>query len=490
MTKEKLTDIQILGVDVSFEPVSFRAPLKFGGRVVDHTYLINAVVTVESRSGNRCQGFGSMPVGNVWGWPSAAVDPPDSEKAMMAYAEKFGELFESYPDFGHPLEIQYQVGAEFHHQAQKVSEQLGLDEPMPELAQLVSVSPIDAALHDAYGRLHKASSFNLLSAEFCNRDLAYYLDDQFAGEYLDQYTSREPVPSLPLYHLVGALDPLTDGDVTDRPADGLPVTLAEWIAADGLTHLKIKLAGDHLDWDVDRVLAVEKLTAVAQSPRGCTEWFYSCDFNEKCESAEYVIEFLNRVKSGAAAAYDRIQYIEQPTSRDLEAASAAKMHEVAKLKPVVIDEALVDYESLLKCRELGYSGVALKACKGQSESLLAAAAAQKFGMFLCVQDLTCPGASFLHSCSLAARIPGIAAIEGNARQYCPGPNNKWAKRYPALFSIKDGSVGTGKLSEHGLGFHSSEWTSGIGALSNEDLVSSFETTERLTPTRKTVRDES
>ena len=49
MTKEKLTDIQILGVDVSFEPVSFRAPLKFGGRVVDHTYLINAVVTVEGR---------------------------------------------------------------------------------------------------------------------------------------------------------------------------------------------------------------------------------------------------------------------------------------------------------------------------------------------------------------------------------------------------------------------------------------------------------
>ncbi|MEO2019508.1 MAG: enolase C-terminal domain-like protein [Fuerstiella sp.] len=488
MSKEKSTDIQILGVDVSFEHVSFRAPLKFGGRVVDHTYLINAVVTVETRNGNRCQGFGSMPVGNVWGWPSATVEPPDSEKAMMDYAEKFGELFESYPDFGHPLEIQYQVGAEFHHQAQKVSDRLGLDEPMPELAQLVSTSPIDAALHDAYGRVHKASSFNLLSAEFCNQDLAYYLDDQFAGEYLDQYTSREPVPSLPLYHLVGALDPLTEADVTDRPDDGLPMTLGEWIAADGLTHLKIKLAGDNLDWDVDRVLAVEKIAAEAQSLRGCAAWFYSCDFNEKCESAEYVIEFLNRVKQGVPAAYDRIQYIEQPTSRDLEAASAAKMHEVAKLKPVVIDEALVDYESLLKCRELGYSGVALKACKGQTESLLAAAAAQKFGMFLCVQDLTCPGASFLHSCSLAARIPGIAAIEGNARQYCPRPNNKWAKRYPALFSITEGSVGTGKLSEHGLGFHSSEWTSGIGALSHEDLTSSFETTERIT--RKTVRDES
>ena len=40
------------------------------------------------------------------------------------------------------------------------------------------------------------------------------------------------------------------------------------------------------------------------------------------------------------------------------------MHEAAKLKPVVIDESLIDYESLLLSRELGYSGVALKACKG------------------------------------------------------------------------------------------------------------------------------
>jgi hypothetical protein len=32
---------------------------------------------------------------------------------------------------------------------------------------------------------------------------------------------------------------------------------------------------------------------------------------------------------------------------------------------------------------MGYTGVALKACKGQSHAMLMAAAAQKFGMFLC-----------------------------------------------------------------------------------------------------------
>ena len=89
------------------------------------------------------------------------------------------------------------------------------------------------------------------------------------------------------------------------------------------------------------------------------------------------------------------------------------MHEAAKLRPVVIDESLTDLESLLLAREMGYTGAALKACKGQTQALLMAAAAQKYKMFLCVQDLTCPGASLIHSAGLAAHVPGVAAIEAN-----------------------------------------------------------------------------
>ena len=454
-------DIRILDVQVDFEPVSFRAPLKFGGRVLEHTDLINVTMIVEDRKGHRARGCGSMPLGNMWAWPSATVEAAASEAAMKQYASKAGELFATYPEFGHPMEIFYAVSAEFHHQAAKVSDAAGVAEPLPELAQLVASSPVDAALHDAYGRIHGKNSFDILSKQYCNVDLSEFLDDQFQGEYADQYTLRKPTADLPLYHLVGALDPLTEANVKLRPDDSLPVTLGEWIDADGLTHFKIKLAGDDLEWDVQRVIAVENIVAAHKKDKGQSTWFYSCDFNETCESAEYVLEFLAKISESSQAAWDRIQYIEQPTSRDLEAASAAKMHDVAKVKPVVIDEALVDYESLLRCRELGYSGVALKACKGQTESIFAAAAAQKFGMFLCVQDLTCPGASFLHSCSLAAHIPGVAAIEGNGRQYCPGPNERWARLYPELFSITSGTVGTQRLNEAGLGFHQSDWTGPI-----------------------------
>jgi L-alanine-DL-glutamate epimerase-like enolase superfamily enzyme len=453
MSQGKPTDVRIRSAEIEFESAAFRAPLKFGGRVVTHSALANVEVVVESHNGRYMVGHGSMPLGNVWAWPSPQVEPAASEEAMKKFAGKVVELFGSFPDYAHPLEIEYAVSAEYDHLSRKVAASLGVAEPLPELAQLTAASPVDAALHDAYGRLHKLNCFNTLSKEFCNVDLSEFLDGQFAGEYADQYTRREPVASLPLYHLVGALDPLTSADVTEPLNDGLPVTLGEWIRADGLTHLKIKLNGDNLEWDVDRVLSIERVAAEAQSARGCTDWVYSCDFNEKCRTAEYVIEFLHQVKEKSPAAFERIQYIEQPTSRNLDDASAPRMHAVSAIRPVVIDEALVSYDALLQARDLGYSGVALKACKGQRESITMAAAAQKFDMFLCVQDLTCPGASFMHSCSLAARIPGVAAIEGNARQYCPAANEKCANRFPGLFTVKSGKIDTSLLTQPGLGFN-------------------------------------
>jgi L-alanine-DL-glutamate epimerase-like enolase superfamily enzyme len=198
------------------------------------------------------------------------------------------------------------------------------------------------------------------------------------------------------------------------------------------------------------VLAVDRVASEANAAREATSWLYSCDFNEKCANVDYVVEFLGRIKKKNAAAYDRIQYIEQPTHRDLKAHPENRMHEAAKLKPIVIDESLVDYETLLLAREQGYSGAALKACKGQTDSLLLAAAAQKFGMFLCVQDLTCPGASLIHSAGLAAHVPGVAAIESNARQYCPDANKPWAIRHPGIFRITDGTMATETLTAPGL----------------------------------------
>lgn len=446
----KPTDICIEHAACTTTRIDYRAPMKFGGRVVVDVTLLDVTVDVRTRDGRCAQGTGSMPLGNAWAWPSRVVSGEQTLAAMLALGQQLTALANDRSNIGHPLEITHALSSEYDALARSVVDALQLPEAMPRLAQLVAASPLEAAIHDGYGRALGMNSYNTLGSEFVTADLGVLLSDELQGEYLDRYTLRQPKARIPLYHLVGALDPLTEADITDRVGDGLPETLGDWIRADGLTHLKIKLAGDDLGWDVQRVVAVERVAAETQARRGCRTWHYSLDFNERCANVQYVLEFLARIREQAPAAWARIQYLEQPTHRDLRAHPENKMHEAARLKPVVIDESLVDYDSLLAARELGYSGVALKACKGHSEALLMGAAAQKHGLFLCVQDLTCVGASFLHSASLAARIPTVAAIEGNGRQYCPAGNQPWRSRFPGMFDIRDGTVESGSLTGPGL----------------------------------------
>jgi L-alanine-DL-glutamate epimerase-like enolase superfamily enzyme len=447
----RATDIRIEDLEYGYEDHAYRTPIKFGGVAVDRATLLNVTVTVRTGSGRVARGLGSMPLGNVWSFPSRVLSYDDTLGAMRALAERIAHLTRECKETGHPIDLTCALEPAYHEAARELSRTRALAEPIPPLCTLVVASPFDAALHDAYGKAHDRSCYDTYGPEFLTQDLGHYLGPDFRGETLDRYVKREPAPRLPLYHLVGALDPIEDGDLRQRLNDGLPETLPEWIRADGLTHLKIKLNGDDLGWDVERVLRVDRAAAATQRQRGVERYYYSLDFNERCGSVGYLLEFLRRVREQAPAAFDRVQYIEQPTHRDLKAHRDNVMHEASRLKPVVIDESLLDLESLHLAGEMGYTGAALKACKGQSQSLLLAAAAQKMGLFLCVQDLTCPGASLIHSAGLAAHVPGVAAIESNSRQYCPAANRPWAERFPGVFRITGGTMETGLLTGPGLG---------------------------------------
>jgi len=248
-----------------------------------------------------------------------------------------------------------------------------------------------------------------------------------------------------------SVDPLTASEVTEPIHDGLPETLGDWIQHSGVDHIKIKLNGGDLNWDLNRVLTIDAVTVTAQAKRGVTAWFYSLDFNERCRDVEYLMRFIRTLKERNVAAFNRIQYVEQPTRRDLRADRHNVMYEASRLVPVVIDESLTGLDMLLLAREMGYTGAALKACKGQSQAVLLAAAGQIQKMFLCVQDLTCPGASLIQSAGLAAHVPGVAGIEANAREYVPAANEAWTKRFPGIFDITNGRLATETLTGLGLG---------------------------------------
>jgi len=447
----KATDIRISDIAYSYEEFIYRTPIKFGGVALDRASILNVECTVSTASGRAAKGFGSMPLSNVWAFPSRQLRYEDTLAAMKTLTERIARITVAHKDTAHPIDLTWAMEAGYFKAAEDVTRHLKLVEPIPRLCTLVVASAFDAALHDAFGKLHGRNCYHTYGPDFMSHDLGHYLGQEFQGENLEQYILKEPKQRLPVYHLIGALDPLEETDIDKRVGDGLPETLPEWIRHDGLTHLKIKLNGDDLNWDVERVVRVDRVAAETQGQRGVSRWYYSLDFNERCASVNYLLEMLRRVKERTPEGFERIQYIEQPTHRDLNTHRDNPMHEASRLRPVVIDESLIDLESLLLAREMGYTGAALKACKGQTQSLLLAAAAQKFGMFLCVQDLTCPGASLIHSAGLAAHVPGVAAVEANARQYVPVANRPWESRFPGIFRIKDGTMETGVLTGPGLG---------------------------------------
>ena len=263
----RATDIRIQDVRYSYEDFLFRTPIKFGGVALDRATILNVECVVETTSGRLAKGFGSMPLGNAWSFPSRILDYEATLGAMKGLAEQIAHITADCKETGHPLDLAVVLEPAYLQAAAEVSRRQNLAEPIPPLCTLVTASPFDAALHDAFGKAHGLNCYHTYGPEFLSHDLGHYLGPEFKGEVLDRYVSKQPKPRLPLYHLIGALDPLEAADIQTKIGDGLPETLPEWIHHDGLTHLKIKLNGDNLAWDVERVVRVDRVTAETQRQR-------------------------------------------------------------------------------------------------------------------------------------------------------------------------------------------------------------------------------
>lgn len=446
----KATDISIKEITSQSRAFQYRLPMKFGGRIVEDCTLLRCTVSVTTGgSRKKITGTGEMTMGNAWAWPSKSIPAPMTLRLVLDLADQLVEQARGITLNGDPLQITHKLADRREALAIQLAKERGLAEPIPKLAAMLASSPLEAAIHDAYGRAHGRNSFDCMTSDFLNQDLSAYLGEEYTGMYPDRFLSPKPKPTMPLYHLVGALDPLSEDDLRQRVNDGLPETLEQWLRTDGISHLKIKLAGNDLDWDVGRIVEVNRVAERVAPER---KWRVSLDFNEQCPNEDYVLDLIERIERLSKPALDRVQYIEQPTPRDLTQRTEMTVHRIARLRPIVIDESLTDLESLRLARQRGYTGVALKACKGQSECLLMAAAAAHQQMFMCVQDLTCIGGSFLHSASLASRLLGVAAIEGNGRQYCPAGNEAYMDAYAPMFRVRYGTIPTQLLDGPGLGF--------------------------------------
>jgi L-alanine-DL-glutamate epimerase-like enolase superfamily enzyme len=322
---------------------------------------------------------------------------------------------------------------------------------MPHLAALVCHSLFDLAAYDAFGVLHGRPVFELLGEEFLANDLAHFLDGDvaFQGQRPPLYL-RPRQQRLPVWHLVGGLDPIEPADLSGgEPADGYPVLLRDWIREDGLRCLKIKLRGTDAAWDHARLVQIGQIAI----EEGVT-WL-TADFNCTVIDPAYVTEILDRLLVEEPRIYGMLLYIEQPFPYDLEA-HRIDVRSVSARKPLFLDESAHDWRFVRLGRELGWTGVALKTCKTLTGALLSLCWARAHGMTLMVQDLTNPMFAQIPHVTLAAHAGTIMGVECNAMQFYPAASLPEEKVHPGLFRRREGVLDLSSLRGAGFGYRAEE----------------------------------
>lgn len=453
---KKITDIIPISATLYFLPVETRVPLKFGSETLTAVTCARVMMRVRKANGEIAEGWGETPLSVQWVWPSQ-LSYNERYEALKDFSLKLTEAWGAFENSGHAIEI----GHAFQKEAlpnllAEFNQPRGEGKSMPWLAALVCCSAFDIALHDAYGIANEKPIYQTYSASYMEADLSQYLQPaygtgvDFKGKYPVDFFVDQPSTRLPVWHLVGGLDPISQDELSgDEPDDGYPVLLRDWIIQDGLKCLKVKLRGIDYEWDYHRLVRVGKIAI-----ENGVDWL-TTDFNSTVLDPAYVNAILDQLVIEYPRMYGMILYVEQPFPYELEKYQI-DVHSVSARKPLFMDESAHDWELVRMGRSLGWTGVALKTCKTQTGALLSLCWAKAHGMTLMVQDLTNPMLAQIPHVLLAAHAGTIMGVESNAMQFYPEASTIEAEVHPGLYRRRTGQLDLSTISGPGFGYHMDE----------------------------------
>jgi L-alanine-DL-glutamate epimerase-like enolase superfamily enzyme len=427
---------RILDATVSYTSQSLATPLILSTGAIHNLTEVVARVHV-SLDGKEATGVGSIYLSDLWAWPDPALTHEAKQATLRSLCEDVGAHLTQHTGGSggpaHPLELGLRLyDAVCHTRDPRFAD-------VPVLARSMCLSPFDAALHDAVGIALGRSAFDFYGAPVAipSADALFGGRSGSAAQAIAQTFVTPPRTAFPAWLIVGKND--------DLQRDVKP-----WVVDRGYRCFKLKIMGKDNAADVARTVDLF---------RACREWdvrepWLTVDSNEANPDAPSVLDYLDRLRAAdppyGAGAYDALQYLEQPTGRDIRV-HKHDWHEVSKLKPVMLDEGLTDFDLLPEAAEQGWTGLALKSCKGHSFTLVAAAWAREHGMRLSLQDLTNPGYAMIHAALLAANLPTINGVELNSPQFTPAANEPWLPRLADLFMPRDGVHRLANARLEGLG---------------------------------------
>lgn len=402
---------RVIEAGVEFFERPFRKPLRISSGAITRITEARAEVRVRVDA-REAVGRGSIYLSDVWAWPDPELSHEERDRALRGVCERIASDLDDLcgGEEAHPLEL----GMRLHHSV------CGMGSGLPMLALAMCASPFDAAVHDGVGHALGVSAF-------------------------DFYGEEQPIPSADglfedgracaaVRRTIGVPRVRFDAWLIVSRDDSLSSDVGPWVTRRGYRAFKVKILGrDNAD-DAARTSEVYRAARAfgAPSPR------LTVDSNEANPDAESVLDFLGRLRAADPEAFDALEYLEQPTARDI-VAHPNDWRGVARLKPVLLDEGLTGPDVLEEAASQGWSGLALKTCKGHSFALVVAAWARERGMMISLQDLTNPGLAAIHAALFASRVHTVNGVELNSPQYTPAANTEWLPRLAGLLEPRDGT---------------------------------------------------
>lgn len=409
--------LRVLGTDLHVLNVRMRMPFRYG--IITVTALPHLFVRAEVEIGGaRHVGISADNLALKW----FTKDPNLSARDELSQMRK---VIETACDVARAAGKHNTVFDWWMHTYQGQSAWAG-GWGIPPLLAHFGTSLLERAVIDAFCRATRTTF-----AQATRENLFGIRFDQLHTELRDvapqSLLPANPLRSVLSRHTVGMADPIFESDIApaDRVEDGLPQSLEACARTYGLTHFKIKLAGD-VKLDVDRVRRIADALG-----RVSPDYRVTVDANENFSDVGTFRAFWDSLKSEPSLRelMSRLIFVEQPIHRSvaLSEATAAELKRWADRPPIIIDESDADVGAAGRALAAGYAGTSHKNCKGVIKSIANACMLEHRRRtnpgrqyILSVEDLTNIGPVSLNQDLAVAAALGIENVERNGHHYFRG----------------------------------------------------------------------
>ena len=395
-------------VEPGLRPVRLRLPFRFGASTLTACPQLFVRVDVEVQGHGRATGWAAEMMVPKWFDKRTAFSPADNVRHLAGAIRNAALAYrDDAPASAHVLYAR-------HHQALM---RQGSDQGMTALSTAFGQAVIDRAVIDALCRALGRSFFDAARSNLLGLCDTPATPELHGWDWSAWLAQLEPLRRIEARHTVGLLDEL---DTLRHGADGLPVSLPAVIERYGLRCFKIKLGGDP-EADLARLRAV--LNVLGRQTGG--DYRYTLDGNEQYAD----VQALRELQRGLAALSGSLKaplYVEQPVPRELSFDAPLPTPDGAA--PLLMDEADGTLDAFVRGREVGWTGVSSKACKGVYKALVNRARCARWNRdaggppryFMSAEDLTCQAGLAVQQDLALAALLGLGHSERNGHHYVDG----------------------------------------------------------------------